>query len=364
MLAKKTIVHITYKISAGGLEQVLLQTVNGLPQYNHVVIAISTSDDFMQRFDSTTQFINLDKKAGGSAKVLWAAFKLLRQLKPDVVHTYNLAGAEFLPVAFFAGVKKRVHSEHGTPQTQAALRSNKITWLRKAFLPFANHIIVVSKQLKEWLVDIIGQANDKVSIILNGVNTSVYSLHGRRNTQSFTLGTVARLSPEKNQALLIQAFAEFLLRLPQAQASNCFLRIVGDGPQMLALVDLVKQLNLTNQVVFVGNSNTVSQELELIDLFILTSISEGMPMTILEAMATGLPILSTDVGNIRGVVEASKGGMVVPSENKDKLVEALLWFYSQESERLEMGNNAHAYVQDNCSDTNMLLAYQSIYDAK
>lgn len=364
MLAKKTIVHITYKISAGGLEQVLLQTVNGLPQYKHVVIAISTSDDFIERFDTSTQFINLEKQAGGSAKVLWAGFKLLRQLKPDVVHTYNLAGAEFLPIAFFAGVKKRVHSEHGTPQTQAALRSNKITWLRKTFLPFANHIIVVSNQLKKWLVDVIGQSNSKVSVVLNGVNTKVYKLHTRANTDTFTFGTVARLSPEKNQGLLIEAFADFLLRLPQQQANKCFLRIVGDGPQMSVLVALVAQLNVTNQVVFVGNSNQVSDELALIDVFTLTSISEGMPMTILEAMATGLPILSTNVGNISGVLEASKGGKVVPSENKEKLVEALLWFYSKESERLDMGSKAHTYVQNNCSDTNMLLAYQSIYDAK
>jgi len=361
--ATKTIVHITYKISAGGLEQVLLQTVMGLPQYKHVVISVTSSDSFKQRFSDSTQFIDLDKQAGGSAKVLWRAYKILSSIKPDIVHTYNLAGAEFLPIAFFAGVKHRVHCEHGTTQTQAALRSTKITWLRKCYLPFAKHIIVVSTQLQSWLNNIIGVPEKKISVVLNGVNTQVNKHIPKPISGSFTIGTVARLSIEKNQQLLINAFADFLHNLPKDEAVDCHLRIVGDGAQRTALESLVVKRDVSSNVVFVGNSDKVNQELALLDLFVLTSISEGMPMTILEAMATGLPVLSTDVGNIAGVISASKGGQVVPSNDKKALVEALSFFYLQANKRVEMGQCAANFVRENCSDTNMLKAYQTIYNA-
>lgn len=362
MQGTKTIVHITYKISAGGLEQVLLQTVLGLPQYTHVVISITDSDAFKQRFPETTQFIDLGKQAGSSLVVLWQAFKLLRQIKPTIVHTYNLAGAEFLPIAYLAGVKQRVHCEHGTPQTQAALRSNKTTWLRKCFLPFAKHIIVVSSQLQSWLTEVIGVSASKINIVLNGVNTQVYKNIPKQVSSSFTIGTVARLSVEKNQQLLIKAFAEFLQGLSYQQTTHCSLRIVGDGAQRNDLVALAEQLNISAKVIFVGNSDKVCEELAHLDLFLLTSVSEGMPMTILEAMATGLPVLSTDVGNIAGVLRVSEGGQVVPSNDQTALVAALSYFYLHADERVKMGQNGARYVREHYSDTTMLKAYDRIYN--
>lgn len=363
MLSKKTIVHITYKISAGGLEQVLLQTVNGTPQYDHVILSITNVDQFKERFLPSTRFISLDKMPGSSLGVLKRGYSILKDIKPDIVHTYNLAGAEFLPVARLAGVKHTVHCEHGTPQTQASNQNTKLTLMRRLFLSFANHIIVVSHPLKTWLNKTVKVRADKITVVPNGVNTQVYKYIPFSPRPTFTIGTVARLSIEKNQQLLLQAFELFLSKVPAQAAKLCFLRIVGDGEQRRALEEQANAMSAKDNVTFVGNSDKVVEELQKFDLFVLSSVSEGMPMTILEAMSLGLPILSTDVGNISDVLHTSKGGVTVPSGDVDALAMHMMRFYEQQELRQQMGEKGSSYVQEHFAIQRMLSAYTAVYEA-
>src|SRR5574343_1765859 len=115
-MTRRHIVHIVYSFSIGGLENVIVQLINGLPadEFEHTVLSLTTISDFKTRITRPdVKFIALNKPPGHAIPLYPKIYRLLRQLKPDVVHTCNLAALEIIPIAWLAGVKTRIHAEHG-----------------------------------------------------------------------------------------------------------------------------------------------------------------------------------------------------------------------------------------------------------
>jgi glycosyltransferase involved in cell wall biosynthesis len=168
--------------------------------------------------------------------------------------------------------------------------------------------------------------------------------------------TVARLSPVKDQATLLRAVARVVSEIP-----DFHLDIVGDGPSRVGLVSLTAELGLDTHVTFHGATDDVPRFLAGARLFVLSSISEGVPLTILEAMAAGLPVVSTDVGGVEEVVANQQTGLLVPPSDADALAGAMLELLLDSERSQRMGSAAQRRAQERFDAREMVRNYESLY---
>lgn len=330
------IVHVLYRFAAGGLENVIVQLINGLPhdQFRHTVVALTTLDPaFMQRIQrQDVDFIALNKQPGQPFKLYPAMYRLLKRIQPDVFHSCNIAALEFAPVAAWAGVRLRVHAEHGWDVADPDGSNRKYQVLRRLYQRFVHDFVVVSDQLKSYLLDVIGIEPDRVQCIPNGVDTKVFMPTddgGHRPAgypfekgAHWVVGTVGRLEPIKNQTLLAQAF----VRLVDSQApevDRLRLAVVGAGPLKQDIQRILSNAGMADRLWLPGSRGDIAHVLRSMDCFVLPSLAEGTSCTLQEAMATALPIVATDVGGNADLLQGGRLGRLVPSSDAAALCDAL-----------------------------------------
>ena len=223
-------------------------------------------------------------------------------------------------------------------------------------------MVTVSSDASDVCRDIEGISPKKLAVIENGIDLSPYlAIHRETQLQRMQDGEfrfihVGRLSHEKNQSLLLAAFAFLLKRYPYSTLTIC-----GNGSQKSALMDQAQQLMISNSIDFVGAVNDIPQRLASHDAFILSSITEGLPLAIIEAMAGGLPVISTDVGGVREVLENGVNGYLVPSQDESALQAALLTACADPLHLQTMGESAKAFIHANYSLTKMTDKYLALY---
>ncbi len=300
-------------------------------------------------------------------------WSLLRQLKPSILHTYNLAAVEYALVAMLAGVPVRIHAEHGRNADDPNGTNPKHRLLRRALAPFIDTFVVVSKDLQQWLHNFVGIADAKNRFIPNGVDTAQFcplppSVRNAIDVPQwpadcFVIGTVGRVQDVKNQHGLIDAFLQLRRQLDAAAAMRLRLAIVGDGPLLPAIRQRVIDEGIAELVWLPGARTDIMNIMGLFSVFALPSIAEGTPVTILEAMASGLPVVATRVGGIPEVVTQDVTGMLVPPNQATELANALLMYFNNPNLRQLHGQAARAYVERHASVTAMVTSYLELYDA-
>ncbi|HKP65587.1 MAG TPA: glycosyltransferase, partial [Casimicrobiaceae bacterium] len=185
--------------------------------------------------------------------------------------------------------------------------------------------------LERYLVDAIGVDAARVTNIVNGVDLDAFQPRGRRARAAscpfkgehlWLCGTVGRLQPVKNQILLARAFVRALTDAPSLR-SRMRLIIVGDGPLHADIRTILEQGGVTDLAWLTGARSDVADLLRMLDVFVLPSLAEGISNTILEAMATALPVIATDVGGNAELVEDGVTGMIVPVNDIDRMAGAL-----------------------------------------
>jgi sugar transferase (PEP-CTERM/EpsH1 system associated) len=253
---------------------------------------------------------------------------VLRGLQPDIVHTRNLAALEGQIPALLARGAARVHGEHGRDVFDLHGTNRKYNLLRKAIRPLVTRYIAVSQDLARWLVDQVGVRPDRVRQIYNGVDQERFRPRqgprpallpeGFAPPDAFVVGTVGRLAEVKDQTTLIRAFARVLQELPR-ERSRLRLVIIGDGEMRESLEACIHEEDLANHVWLAGDREDVPKALQLLDLFVLPSLGEGISNTILEAMACALPVVATRVGGNPEVVEDGITGALVPVSDADRM---------------------------------------------
>ncbi len=312
--ARKLVAHVVYSFKAGGLENVIVQLINKLPRdrFRHVVIALTEcSEEFAQRVEvQDVQFISLRKPPGQIFGMYPRLWRLFRELRPDVLHTCNLAALEVTPVAWAAGVKQRVHVEHGWIVADPDGSNKRYRLMRRFYRPFVTQFVAVSRQLRDYLCGPIGVAPQRVALVANGVDTQKFRPAGDDEggpvdwpfaEGDWVVGTVGRLDPVKNQALLVDACARFIAQNDEARR-RLRLVIVGEGQEHAALVQRIAETGMVNRTWLAGNRSDIPGLLRCMDCFVLPSIAEGTSCTLQEAMATGLRIVATRVGGNAGSV--------------------------------------------------------------
>ena len=370
MNAPPLIVHLIFRLDFGGLENMLVERINRIPadRYRHAVISLTYHTDFARKITRPgVELHDLHKPAGlalGTHARLW---KLLRQLKPAVVHTYNLSAVEYGITALLAGVPVRVSGSHGRDASDPEGRNRKHNFLRRMMIPFYDCCYSNSADLERWNRSIIGVPEGKSRLLHNGIDTGRYKPGPVPDSapfppDSFVIGTVGRVQDVKDHSSLVDAFLLLKEMVPE-QWPALRLAIVGDGPLMTAVKEKVALAGIADKVWLPGARTDVNEILRSFSVFVLSSIAEGTPGSALEAMATGLPVVGTRVGGIPEVVADGVTGQVVPARDPRALAQAIARYVKQPELAARHGKAGLERVMQKYSMAAMLNAYLDMYDS-
>lgn len=362
-----TVVHVVHSLGVGGLENGVVNLVNrNAPGLRHTIICMTTDGPLRQRLHPGVDVFSLNKRPGHDLPTLLRLVHLLRHIAPEVVHSRNWATFDAALAARLAGVPTVVHGEHGRDSTDPLGQNSRRNRIRKLCAPLVSRFVAVSEQLHRWLVEDVRIAARKVVTIQNGVDTDRFAPADRAAARAalglgmnqLVVGSVGRLDPVKDQVGLIHAFAQLLARWPRA-----VLVIAGDGPCRDELQALVTSLRLSGQVRLLGERHDIPVVLGALDVFVLPSIAEGISNTVLEAMATGLPIVATRVGGNPELVNDGENGRLVPSKDPSALSAAVATYLEYPRLRASHGQNSRLRAVEHFSLKRMSDEYCSLYHA-
>lgn len=364
------IVHVIHRLQVGGLENGLVNLINRLPvdRYRHAIVAMTEITSFRERIQrSGVDCYAMHKKPGKDFGVYIKLWRLFRKLKPAVVHTRNVNTLEAQWPAWLAGVRRRVHGEHGRNMEDLDGENKKYLLMRRLFRWWVHRYVALSMDMKQWLLSRVRVNPKRLVHIYNGVDTERF-IPGRDAARElipvplrdgFIIGTVGRLQAEKNQAGLVRVFIRLAKQKP---ATPLRLVIFGDGEVRAELENLLADANVTEAAWLAGNRDDVAQLLPALDLFVLPSLGEGISNTILEAMACGVPILATRVGGNAELVIEGKTGSLVAAADDDALIAAVTHYLDNPSLLREHGLAGRRRVESTFSLQAMVDAYQRLYD--
>lgn len=370
------IVHVIHHLRVGGLENGLVNIINTMPEaaYRHAVLCVEDYSDFRDRIRRLdVEVIALHRSRIGVWGLRRALYRHFRRLQPAIVHSRATSGLDALLPAALAGVRVRVHGEHGWDVDNLHGQRWKPRLLRRLHVPLVNRYVAVSQDLAGYLTDALGVPRERVTHICNGVDTTRFTPNEAPDLlaalpESFRapgllrIGTVGRLQPVKDQATLLRAFAA--ARDHSASARSALrLVIVGDGPLRADLVALAASLGIVGECHFAGDPSDIARLLPALDLFVLPSLNEGISNTILEAMACGLPAVVTRVGgNVEVVTDGEVGSYINPGDVPG-LAATLVRYLEQPGMRRAQAKAARRRAVERYGLGAMVAAYRQLYDS-
>ena len=359
--SKPRVVHVVDSLEIGGLERLVHDmTIARGGECTSVACLVSVGP-FGEALRKRGIRVELIGKENGFLPTLWRIWRHLRRIRPDVVHCHNLTTFRYGAMAArLAGDVPVLMTKHGTvvTRTGATGRLNRCL-IRRA------DVVAVSREVVDIMEAWMPEDSRPVRCIANGISIGPFEdLPSReearaqlgRPTHSFVAGIVARVTPDKGHLVLIDAFAGMLKNLPDA-----LLFIVGDGVWLPTVKARIKELGLERSVLALGERQDVPTILAALDVFCLPSETEGMPMTVLEAMAAGLPVVASNVGGIPEVVKEGRTGLMVPPLEVEVLSTALLALAGDPERAREMGRAGRDRLLKEFSLEQALMAYEEVY---
>ena len=286
-----------------------------------------------------------------------AFVRLLRERKPDLLLTYNWGSIEACMAARVLAFRNHVHHEEGFGPLEQDRRLRRRNWIRRVALERAHAVLVVSTGLlsiarREWRVP-----TSQLVYLPNGVDLARFapaSPAGSSATGSVcTIGAVGGLRAEKDHATLLRAFAQ--MRDPAR------LELTGDGPERSSLEKLSVALGVEGRVQFLGNASDTAPCYRRMDVFALSSRTEQMPISLLEAMASGLPVASTDVGDVRAMLPEGSRGALAPAGDVPGLARALDVLCADPARRMQEGQRNRAHAEQHFEADECLQRYLDLY---
>jgi glycosyltransferase involved in cell wall biosynthesis len=358
------IAHVLSSFGIGGQERMAAELARAQRGAGHSVVAVSLSADPDGPIRETFQAAGVDtlvvRKARGFDVSLPVRLALrLRGEGVDVVHTHNPHALVYGAPASKLARAASVHTKHGiNPDGPRRL------WLRRAAGALVDAYAVVTPALES-----VARKNRecdpaRLHVVPNGIDTTIFAPDGEARRQkrrdleipegAWVVGTVGRLAPEKDQALLVRAMLPLLGPLTH-------LVIVGDGPERQALLALVESSGQASYVHMTGARDDVDRVLPAFDVFALPSITEGLPLVLLEAMSTELVVVASAVGGIPDLVDSGVSGFLTPAREVGPLTARLASLHDDPRHASEVGRAARARVLERHSLARMAAGYEALY---
>lgn len=358
------IAQIIPSLRVGGLEKVVLRLVESLGDpIEHLVVTPSIDGPLRQHFPRSVRVVPMAEHHPSDRWNALRMARLFRAFRPDIVHTRNWTCIDAVIGARLAGVPVVIHGEHGRDASDPQGRNPLRRRVRRLLAPLVTEFVTVSRDLARWLTEDVGIPARKVTHICNGVDTDRF-LPGDRDAARRAIGvpdglavvgTVGRLDPVKDHMGLIRAFAEGVAY------RAAILVIVGDGPTRPELAELVRTLGIEDRVRLLGERADIPLVLRALDLFVLPSVGEGISNAILEAMATGLPVVATRVGGNGELVSDGLTGRLIEPRSTAALAQAIRQYLDDPVLGKMHGRAARDRAERDFSLERMLAGYADLY---
>jgi sugar transferase (PEP-CTERM/EpsH1 system associated) len=363
----RLVVHVVDALDTAQTEHSLLNLIRHLPpeRYRHAIVCLHDGDHQGEMREHGVEIVHLHKRAGHDPLHYLRMFGVLRALRPDVIHTRNATSLPAQLVAALAGVKLRVHAEHGRTAAGGGL-------LCRMLCPLIDHFIAVSSDLEQWLVESVGAEPARVSQIANGIDSLQF--HPRLGPSAavgppgfmhdgvFVVGSVGRMDDAGNHTTLVEAFLR-LIASPHPAHQRLRLLLVGDGPARAECQALLHRAGAAARAWLPGARADLAQLLRAMDLFVLPSLAEDRSNTILQAMATGLPVVASAVGGNTELVHPGFTGILVPPMSTELLAAAIADYCRIPDMATRHGARARSQVIARHSMPAMARDYLAVYDA-
>ena len=360
------LMQIVFTLELGGLECLVLNLVRKLSKtkYNISVCSLSPTGKLEDKFiEMGVKVYHIEKSKGIDYSLYFKLARFLKKNKIDIIHTHNPAPWFYGVLAGkLAGVKAAVHTEHSSLFAE----QNKLMLAEKFLSRITEAVVSDSDKVTDFLVKKLGIRENRITTIVNGIDLDefkkVIDIKAKKAElgipeDSLVIGNVARLEPVKDHLYLLDAFNRVVPFM-----SNAILVVVGGGSQSEILKAKAIELGIADKVFFLGVRDDIAAILRILDVFALTSINEGISLSILEAMASGLPVLATNVGGNPDVVVDGETGFLLPLKNPDKVAEIMKNLLSNKELSMRMGEAGLMRVVQLFSLDRMVQNYENVYD--
>ena len=348
------IVELVDTLGIGGLERMTVDLAIQLHRRGNEVsvVCLRKSGPLEQVLhDAGIPTFALNKPEGIHLKTFSALVRYLKRTGADVVHTHNIAVHHYGAVAGrIARVPAIINTRHGLGHYY----DDKAERLFARACRLTDRVVAVSSAAYDHFVSTSRVPAKKWTYIYNGIPVERFNFTPAGAPGEICFGTVGRLDAIKDHRGILEAFARVRADYPQIR-----LRILGDGPCRMMLEDYVRELRLADVVEFEGASLDVPGFLAGLDVFVMGSKSEGLPLAILEAMAAGLPVATTAVGGIPELIEEGVTGWLCPPSQPESL--AAIMKLAISANRRQMGEMARTRIRNTHSVEQMAIGYEALF---
>ena len=361
--ASARVLHVFSTFAPGGPQ---VRTTRLLPElergWRHHIVALDgcTEARALLAPELGVEFLPAPPRAG-TPRTSLALARLLRRLRPDLLLTYNFGALDALLAARLVGLRAVVHHEDGFLPDEVAGFKRRRVWARRAVLPGTRAVIVPSFRLEEIAREHWRLAPPRLRRIPNGLRLADFPARdggARRRaelgiaTEAFVVGSVGHLRAEKNPVRLVEAM----------RSVPGHLLMLGDGPERTRVEATALSAGLGARLHLAGHRPSPQDDYRAMDAFALSSDTEQMPVALLEAMASALPVAATDVGDVRRILPDEQGELVVPvAAGPEGLARALGRLAGDPELRARLGQANRARVEREFSFETMVAAYRSVY---
>ena len=363
------VLQVIYSLYRGGAERVIETQLLGCDRrrYEHLVCAITSGGDLIDKMaNAGARVFLLGKRRRGDITAATKLANLIRLEKIDLLHLHNSPGMFWGTIGqMLSGtgvpIVRTEHNPYLPDELPALYR-----YLYPRFTKRASRIICVSDRVRRSFVEAFPAIADKYIEIPNGIRTEDFEkLPPRHECRAQfhlapgmkLIGTVGRMSPVKNHKLLIEALSLVRQKVPEVS-----LAIIGEGELRDQLAAYAADLDVSENVSLVKETKKIDYFYGALDVFCLSSNSEGMPLTLLEALASGVPIVSTDVGGIPEVIEDGKNGYLVPKGSAQALADRITELLLDPAKALAFALNGREMVHTRFPAEKMVKATELLYD--
>jgi len=363
MLRRKIkVLHFIPSFGPGGAERLLLDILENIDRNIFQPLAVSLYPPQGNPYEreiveKKLPVIFLTKHRGPDPKTLLNIHRVIRLFKPDVVHTHLYTLHYTILPVLLNRIPVRIHTVHCRVRYEVPWYEKVIHWVAFRYgkvLP-----VSVAKAIDAEISTLYGKKL-RTKVIYNGINPAKFAhirtLYPTIGENSLILLHIGSFSPVKNHELLIEAFSRVEKQIPKI-----YLWLVGDGAERPKIEELVKDKQIIEKVRFLGIRDDIPNLLAQADIFVLCSNSEAFPVAILEAMASGLPVVATAVGGVPEAVINGKTGILVPPNNPEALADAIFQLSSNAALRQQMGMNARQRVAGLFDVKRITREYERLY---
>jgi glycosyltransferase involved in cell wall biosynthesis len=344
------LLHVIPSFGIGGVPVRLVNVANRLGRkYRHIVLALDGVTSAAKRFAADTDYalveLAIDKRQ--TVRNFWRFRRVIGWIRPDLMLTYNWGAVDWAIANLPGWLCRHVHFEDGFGPGEYEAQLRRRVLARRYGLLATERVVVPSRTLERIAREVWRLRADRIAFLPNGIDLARFSAPPDRSLlgalgiarHALIVGTVAPLRPEKNLGRLIRAFAG----LPQRLAAH--LVIVGDGAERARLAEEARRHGVAARVSFAGATHAPERYLGLFDVFSMSSHTEQMPISVLEAMAAGRAIAAVDVGDVRTMVGAANRSYVV-AQDDGALTDAIAALLADRElrERIGAGNRVRAHA--------------------